>query len=565
MNIFSIDLGNKRVKMKSERAEYSYPSSYLTTDFLSSDSLIVHDEIKENQIYQLNNDSNNAFVWGESLEIYNYPERMIDTYGRSNRMEQKKTKRLLEFALGRLALDYKESFSDDSYLKVNVILGLPISDMHKNSNTISILNDFLIGQHSLKINDDICNIEIPSEEYISIIPQYMGTVFNLAFDQNLSTVKKYIGKRIGVVDIGGGSVLINDVNSLNYSPTGTEKFLGIQELIKEIAKEINSTKLFLIEQLLREGNAQNKYFYKTNYDKKDISELVQNLIDKYTRFTIAPLITEAFPDLEEFDFIIMTGGGASILSKNALLDEIGSTYFERLVFCEEPERSNVRGFYRGASIKWKEDNSNTITVETVEKDILDDKDIISDQWGTSLVKFDLNTGVLTVFEGELDKEAFPHSIERSKVKKIIFEETVEFPMNSQALFGGEYYESTENSMISLTTLTGMDKVITKNVYDMSFMFNGCEALEVLDLSYFDISRVKNFSNMFANCKSLTELNLDSFDTSSVENFDSMFLQCVNLKTLNINHFDISSAITNTNMFEGCISLTNLTLPSSLSF
>jgi len=32
MNIFAIDLGNKRIKMKSERGEYNYPSSYLNAE-----------------------------------------------------------------------------------------------------------------------------------------------------------------------------------------------------------------------------------------------------------------------------------------------------------------------------------------------------------------------------------------------------------------------------------------------------------------------------------------------------------------------------------------------------
>ena len=32
MTIFAIDLGNKRVKMKSDRAEYVYPAAYLVAE-----------------------------------------------------------------------------------------------------------------------------------------------------------------------------------------------------------------------------------------------------------------------------------------------------------------------------------------------------------------------------------------------------------------------------------------------------------------------------------------------------------------------------------------------------
>lgn len=41
MNIFAIDLGNKRIKMKSERGEYSYPSSYLNAEQVVTGGLVV--------------------------------------------------------------------------------------------------------------------------------------------------------------------------------------------------------------------------------------------------------------------------------------------------------------------------------------------------------------------------------------------------------------------------------------------------------------------------------------------------------------------------------------------
>lgn len=548
MNLFAIDLGNKKIKMKSNRAEYSYPASYLTTDFLSPDSFSAHQHIHENQVYRLGEGYGPGFVWGEALEIYNLPEKMIDTYARSKRMKQKKTQRILEFALGRLALDYKGEYSEDAPLVVHVMLGAPITDMHKESGTLELLKNHLIGQHYLQVNGEDIWLEIPSEEYISIIPQYMGTLLNLAFDEVLSPVEAYIEGRLGIVDIGGGTILVNSANALNLSPGGMEKFYGTQTLIKDISSSINSTKPFLIEKMLQDGSSSKSYFYRTNRSIKgtrDVTENVKAAIDRYTRFTVAPLITENFPDIEDFDCIVVTGGGSTLLSKEALLDEIGEEYFEALVFVEEPERANVRGFYKGGLIKWQEE-------------ILQDNQVVSqiiqERWGTSPVEFDSETGVLSIYSGELSTESFPPSIERSAVKEIHFVEPVTFPTNSMALFGTLHYKSLEGAMENLTTLKGMVNVSTRDVSNMSFMFNGCRKLEVIDLSSFNTSQVLNMSNIFANCQTLRTLDLTSFDTSRVQNFDSMFLGCLQLEHLELQDFDMRNAVSQVDMFEGCVAL-----------
>lgn len=538
MNLFAIDLGNKKIKMKSNRAEYSYPASYLTTDFLSTDSLAAHQQIQENQIYRLKEAPAPGFVWGEALEIYNLPEKMIDTYARSKRMKQKKTQRILEFALGRLALDYKGEYSEETPLVVHVMLGAPITGMHKESDTVTLLKSLLIGQHHLQVNGQDIWLEIPSEEYISIIPQYMGTLLNLAFDEALSPVETYIEGRLGIVDIGGGTILVNSVNALNLSPGGMEKFYGIQTLIKDISISINSTKPFLIEKMLQEGSSSKGYFYKTNRSikgTKDVTENVKAAIDHYTRFTVAPFITENFPDIEAFDCIIVTGGGSSLLSKEALLDEIGEEYFEALVFVEEPEHANVRGFYKGGLIKWQEES-------------------LQEHWGTSPVTFDSETGVLSVYAGVLSRDDFPSSIERSSIKEIHFVEPVTFPANSTALFGALYYQSFDGAMEKLTALKGMEHVSTQGVTNMSFMFNGCKNLEVLDVSAFDTSQVLDMSNIFANCQTLKTLDLTSFDTSRVQNFDSMFLGCLQLEHLELQGFDMRNAVSQADMFAGCVAL-----------
>ncbi|GHU35435.1 hypothetical protein FACS1894192_00060 [Bacilli bacterium] len=351
MNIFAIDLGNKRVKMKSDRGEYVYPASYLVAENVTRGVLDVW-QPKGNQVYAVDKEDN-RFVWGTELDAYHLSEKMIDTYGRSGRIEQKKAQRILEFALGRLALDYKESRTKP--LAVNLVLGVPITDMHQDSHTIQTLKELMIGRHYIQVDGEELIVEIPSEDYLLVVPQYMGTAFELAYDEAMHPIDAFANGRMGILDIGGGTILVNTSNHLNPAPMGAERFEGVQTLIKRIAEKINSTKLFTIERLLREGSTSGSYLYqpsRNTADSRDISSLVKKAIEDYTRFTVAPLITENFPDIEDADFIVMTGGGANIIDKTALLDEIGQAYFDRLVFISSSELANVRGFYKYAVLSW---------------------------------------------------------------------------------------------------------------------------------------------------------------------------------------------------------------------
>lgn len=353
MNIFAIDLGNRRVKMKSDRGEYNYPAAYLNAEHIGVRS-ISGIRAENNFRYQLEEDGGHSFIWGDDLGIYNLSEKIIDGYARTSRMKQKKAQRLLQFALGRLALDYKESRS--RALVVHLMLGVPITDLHPDSETIQILHDLIIGTHVIKIDEEEVMIEVPSEDYISIVPQYMGTVMELAFDDSMHRVAAYAKGRMGIIDIGGGTILVNSANYMTPSPIGSESFEGVNILIKDIATRVNSTKTFTIEQALRTGNSKNGYVYTPNRneeDQRNITSIVEKAIENYTRFTVAPLVTSNFPDLEEVDKIILTGGGATIISKEALLDEIGEEYLSRLVFVENAEQANVRGFYKGAQLLWE--------------------------------------------------------------------------------------------------------------------------------------------------------------------------------------------------------------------
>ena len=66
-----------------------------------------------------------------------------------------------------------------------------------------------------------------------------------------------------------------------------------------------------------------------------------------------------------------------------------------------------------------------------------------------------------------------------EVEKIVIESPVELPENSNYLFYG---------LLNVREIQGMDKVNTRNVTSMAYLFAGMSKLKTLDLSNFDTSQ-----------------------------------------------------------------------------
>ena len=77
---------------------------------------------------------------------------------------------------------------------------------------------------------------------------------------------------------------------------------------------------------------------------------------------------------------------------------------------------------------------------------------------------------------------------------------------------------------------------------MSSMFEECNSLEILDLSYFDTSSVENMDSMFSGCSSLEFLGMSHFNLEKISKVNSMFKGVENLKYLNIFYIQNSNSI-----------------------
>ena len=92
-----------------------------------------------------------------------------------------------------------------------------------------------------------------------------------------------------------------------------------------------------------------------------------------------------------------------------------------------------------------------------------------------------------------------------------------------------------NNLKSLNSLHLNDLFITKNVVDVSYMFQNCQELTSLEISKFDTSKVTDMNSIFKGCKNIKELDLKGFTTSFVTNFSCMFSEMENLSSLDISY------------------------------
>lgn len=111
---------------------------------------------------------------------------------------------------------------------------------------------------------------------------------------------------------------------------------------------------------------------------------------------------------------------------------------------------------------------------------------------------------------------------------------------------------------SLTSLN-ISSFDTSHITEMRGLFAGLRALKSLDLSSFNTSNVTDMSAMFGSCSSLESLDLSGFNTANVTSMQSMFDNCESLKTINLSSFNTSNVESFEGMFYGCSNLESLDL------
>ena len=342
--VFAIDLGNHQVKMKSSKSEIKNPSTYFNKERLPK-QLFGNPHAEGNKTYEISNDDFSAFVWGKNLDFYHQSEDLIDTFSRSFRYESKATQRLLNFALARMGIDFKES--QNSFLPTKVIMGLPITDLQEQKSTVEIIKNIVSGKHLVTVDGRETMVEA-ARDNIYVVPQYMGTMIHLAMDEDGNYNDKFRNGKFGIGDLGGGTRMANIVAGLDPVGEGYEDLKGVDTLVRAIAGKEGISRLSDLKKTLRSGNKKDGYIYRPTNNEISNKIITQTVIQEIKNFTssVANFIRSNFKDIDEFDGIILTGGGVNLLDRAILRTELGESLYGMLIFVKDPEFANVRGYYK---------------------------------------------------------------------------------------------------------------------------------------------------------------------------------------------------------------------------
>ncbi|MCR4746013.1 MAG: BspA family leucine-rich repeat surface protein [Lachnospiraceae bacterium] len=191
-------------------------------------------------------------------------------------------------------------------------------------------------------------------------------------------------------------------------------------------------------------------------------------------------------------------------------------------------------------------------------------DVSEELDGSVLADYDSSTGVLKIYtDGDSGTKTLCNgfmtyeddlglvyegtritSVSKNDFKKVIIEDGVKAPENSQLLFAN--FRNAEEMDVS-----GLD---TSNVTEMSSMFRNCSKIESLDLTGFDTSKVERLVGVFAYCESLKEIDVSNFNTENVTNMTFLFAGCRSIKSIDISSFDTSNVTNMILSFYNCDSL-----------
>ncbi|WEV41292.1 ParM/StbA family protein [Lactobacillus sp. ESL0681] len=338
MQVFSLDLGNKQTKVRSSMGEYVLPSNFLYKADMPI-SFGTNNSNKDTHTFSVPF-SEDEYVWGKDISQLHLDEYMVDTIMYGNRYEDDSFKLLTNFSIGLLARDFVEA--KKGVLEVAITIGLPTGD-YADQTKLNAITEVLDGQHQITIDGQILTVRV---KQIYILPQPIGTLYNeLLDDKGFIENKDLLDKMIGVVDIGGGTILIDTILNFELSGRNRQQFnTGANSLYEVIDKQIDGhVSLHQLADELRKGMKDKKFSYTFSANRKDdITDIVNKEIDRFTRQLIANVKT-TLKNIENIDLLLVTGGGANLVNRKLVKAAFAET---EIKFVSETETANVDGFYK---------------------------------------------------------------------------------------------------------------------------------------------------------------------------------------------------------------------------
>ncbi len=137
---------------------------------------------------------------------------------------------------------------------------------------------------------------------------------------------------------------------------------------------------------------------------------------------------------------------------------------------------------------------------------------------------------------------------------------------TSAVFEPSYAQTQPESLRSwfsglekLQNVTGLQYLNTEKVTEAEFMFEGCSALENIDVSQLNTDNVVSMKYLFANCEKLKSIDLSAWNTEKLEDMSRMFDDCTALEAVNFTGWNTANVTSMEGLFVGCEALTDIDL------
>lgn len=341
MKLFALDLGNRQVKLMSEKSTKVLPSYFVDAEeYGNRDVLAFAKGDSKTSDYTSERDSGYTYVWGEGLDAGT--KTVTDTIRSDGRYNTREFKLLIDFSLAELARDFSES--REGILDVVVVTGVPTEDYSKPEIVNQVISS-IKGVHSATI-DGVSHAVRVHKVYVLMQP--VGTAVDIMVDA-LGEVKDDVDideSLVGIVDCGGGTVLIDAFDSMNLDKKNRKQmFEGAYTLYSDIRNRVTNEYSSItdneVERLLRDGAANETYLWSPNgRETYDLTDIVMNERNRYTR-KVASTVNSTYKANKRMKTVYVTGGTANLLIKSEFEYTVPNA-----VFVADSETANVRGFYK---------------------------------------------------------------------------------------------------------------------------------------------------------------------------------------------------------------------------
>jgi len=240
----------------------------------------------------------------------------------------------------------------DSTGPINVVTGLPVGYLRRDSRPLKEMIQGIheITYHNINGQDETKRVHI---DKIHVIPQPIGSIFNLIFDEyGKIKDKKLANQKLGVVDIGFKTTDFSIFDHLQYIERGSSTMdTGISKCFSVLANKLRQESNINIE-LYRIFKFATAGMIKIKGKEYNITNLKKRVYT-HAAAAIASDLNRLWENDWDIDSIILSGGGSVELAEFLSPNIDGNVIpIPRKV---DARFNNVQGYCKFGKYKWGAD------------------------------------------------------------------------------------------------------------------------------------------------------------------------------------------------------------------